>query len=41
MTEMNLSIKQKQTHGHGDQICGSRRGKMEVGSGEGGVRSWN
>ena len=32
---MNLSTKQKQTHGHGEQICGSQWG----GVGEGRIGS--
>ena len=26
MSQMNLSAKQKQTHGHGEQTCGCRGG---------------
>ena len=31
MTQMNLSVKQNQTHRHGKQTCGYQRGKGERG----------
>ena len=34
MAQMNLSTEKKQTHGHGEQICGCQEG------GGGSVRDW-
>ena len=31
MAQINLSIEQKQTHGHREQTCGCQRGRGRVG----------
>ena len=35
MTQMNLSMKEKQTHRHGEQTCGSKGEGAEGGGGVG------
>ena len=38
MTQMNLSVKQKQIHGHGEQTCGCQEGGGQRRDGVGGWR---